>query len=719
MKDSTSPTVPSLLPKQRISKFKVDKNFEAKKYRPNNNISNLNKRAISCDQCRQRKVRCELVFKNQCSQCRKAGIECKFQWKLSNKKVTTTAGGIMVPHTAPRKQNMEALKKQVRLLEQLLQEERKKNTWLSNSLMPQNTTTTTSSISLPPSAKDTILNSINYLDLPFNNDIRPSLLLSNNLYGYPHHHRRSVKDLIQDIPDLTPELTERLIVAYFHYIHPNSPIIDKRSFLLQYYFEYPHPMDEYLFYAMCAVGCQYLPRQGERPSRTVGRYLRKKILSIMNMAYKQSSIITVQVLLLLSVVTPHSDNEYEEGSSTNWLILGAAIRMAQDLGLHSDSCQNQQHLSENEIQIRRRIAYTIYVLDKVSSASTGRPFVVKDEEFDVELPLPYELAPSNEKDHPMNNITDLLVLLSSSTNAGSVATLPKLLQDTERDIQTKQPIYSGSFETIRLARMIGYVLRSFYTSKTNISNSSSTTPHSMDVNELDTKLMTWQLNPDTYFSAKDGKVYVGILYDSLLLLRFQPLILTTSTQKINKADNVNYVQVLDTSSIEYSTLNPYYVTHVSMIAQAATIFLQNCNHENGSIRIQARKELKRCADLYQRDDIVNRTKNASVINELVQQLSEVERIKEKTYAQKSASMDSDHTSPTLSNNSSDSSNYSMMKDQEDITVLTAYGHQQLFVPYNDTIFEQQQQILSESNSSITHIPSFESNFDHILTDSVL
>ena len=58
-----------------------------------------------------------------------------------------------------------------------------------------------------------------------------------------------------------------------------------------------------------------------------------------------------------------------------------------------------------------------------------------------------------------------------------------------------------------------------------------------------------------------------------------------------------------------------------MITQAAAIFLQNCNNENDTTRLQARRNLERCAKLYKRDDIVNRTRNAIILNEIVGQLS--------------------------------------------------------------------------------------------------
>ena len=133
-----------------------------------------------------------------------------------------------------------------------------------------------------------------------------------------------------------------------------------------------------------------------------------------------------------------------------------------------------------EIQMRRRTAYILYALDKISAASSGRPYTVKDEDFDVELPLPYEPQP---EDDPV-------------IDAYLKGQFPKILQDADTEIREKRPIYSEFLEIIPLARMIGYVLSSFYTGKPTSSR--------IDVTDLDTRLITWQANPDTHFTGRHG-----------------------------------------------------------------------------------------------------------------------------------------------------------------------------------------------------------------------
>ncbi|KAG2220975.1 hypothetical protein INT45_006508 [Circinella minor] len=580
-------------PQHHVTKFKVDRDFIAKKImKTTTTITQEDlKNKRSCDYCRQRKVKCEFVLHNQCSHCRKIGIQCQFQVKPKKT-------------GPPKKHYVESLEKQVQELKQLLKDKNE-----------QLLTFTKSNHSSKESQQekerqDTIDSSSSSSSMKNSFQIN-TLLQPKNQYTTTEH-QYTTKELIKEIPGLTLELTERLIIEFFEFIHPNSPIFDRHSFLLQYYFEYPKPLDKQLFYAVCAVGCQYLPRYDQKSLRIIGRYLREKAMLIMNKAYKQPCMTTVQTLLLVSILTPHSDSE--ECTSSNWLILGAAIRMAQDLGIQADL--HEDDVSPSEIQTRRRLAHALYVFDKISAASTGKLFVVKSEEFHVELPLPYEVGPTEkEKDQ-------FQLFLHKHPDP----ILPKLLQKTEKIIQEKQPIFSGSFEAIRLANMIEYVLKLLYIPHKTTSSLSNSIPSTrpLDDKDLDMKLMTWQLNPKAWYTAKDGLAYIRILYDSLLLLRYQPLILANPRMIKNQNEILNIctnaaIRLIHRFEIKEGWGLP--ILRDCMITQAAAIFLQNCNNENDIIRLQARKNLERCAKLYKRDDIVNRTKNAIVLNEIVGQLS--------------------------------------------------------------------------------------------------
>ncbi|KAI9246472.1 fungal-specific transcription factor domain-containing protein [Phascolomyces articulosus] len=425
----------------------------------------------SCDNCRKRKVRCNANIQSPCNYCVKDGIECQF---LSTRKK-------MGP---PSRRYTDSLEKRVQMLEKLLDEER------NNS---RNKEVVQSAYNLPiqPSTVTYVNNHNAVFSCPiqyqssiptiFLPTASPSLSpasiieLSQDLRD---DSRDYIFDLIQEIPGLTLNLTEYMIESCFTgFTHSGSLAINKYEFLTQYYYQYPRPLDKYLFYAVCAVGCHLLPihLKNQKAIPIMGRLLRKKAMGVMTQSYTRSNITTVETMIILSLLAPGSESS--EGSSTSWLILGAAIRMGQDMGLLYDA--NLENLSRCEIQNRRRIAYALYTLDKFFSAACGKPFVIRDDDFNVELPLLYEIEPDN----------------------GFIANrpLPRLLEQSERDIREARPIYNEIAQLYSMARTICRILMTFYVP--------NPIPNSGFGSDLDTNLIEWQTKVETSIADKEtGKM---------------------------------------------------------------------------------------------------------------------------------------------------------------------------------------------------------------------
>ncbi|KAK3328135.1 fungal-specific transcription factor domain-containing protein [Cercophora scortea] len=69
-----------------------------------------------------------------------------------------------------------------------------------------------------------------------------------------------------------------------------------------------------------------------------------------------------------------------------WMMTGLAIRMAQALGLHRDGAK-LKYLTPYEIEIRRRVWWTLCVLDVRSSEDQGVDLTISHGMFDTNLPL--------------------------------------------------------------------------------------------------------------------------------------------------------------------------------------------------------------------------------------------------------------------------------------------------------------------------------------------
>lgn len=65
--------------------------------------------------------------------------------------------------------------------------------------------------------------------------------------------------------------------------------------------------------------------------------------------------------------------------------------MAQDLGLHRDPANWMKSypvlkFSREEVEVRRRTWWAVYIVDKYISAWQGRPTTILNQEFDTQFP---------------------------------------------------------------------------------------------------------------------------------------------------------------------------------------------------------------------------------------------------------------------------------------------------------------------------------------------
>ena len=68
--------------------------------------------------------------------------------------------------------------------------------------------------------------------------------------------------------------------------------------------------------------------------------------------------------------------------------MGQAVRVAQSIGMHVENInlESPHGRSSLEIEHRRRIWYSLYVLDRLLSLQLGRPPAIHDDDFNVPLP---------------------------------------------------------------------------------------------------------------------------------------------------------------------------------------------------------------------------------------------------------------------------------------------------------------------------------------------
>ncbi|KAI8976268.1 fungal-specific transcription factor domain-containing protein [Pilobolus umbonatus] len=99
-------------------------------------------------------------------------------------------------------------------------------------------------------------------------------------------------------------------------------------------------------------------------------------------------ISTVVALLYMSLYeNDHlSANGTYMRSSRSWMYSGMAIRMCLELGLHTSNYSSQ--MSQCDIELRKRVLWTCFIVDKMESCTMERPWMLKSKDISLEYPTP-------------------------------------------------------------------------------------------------------------------------------------------------------------------------------------------------------------------------------------------------------------------------------------------------------------------------------------------
>ncbi|KAG0164247.1 hypothetical protein DFQ30_010236 [Apophysomyces sp. BC1015] len=415
--------------------------------------------------------------------------------------------------------------------------------------------------------------------------------------------------VFDDIPHITPELADCLIHRYFAQVHPYCPIINKITFLEQYYFHNPNPPDEYLLYAVCSVGARFLSVDFDPHMESISNIssstvmwlrmeFRRKAKKILEVVYKRSKISTIQTLMLLTMFVDASEHETED--TAHWFTTGMAIRMAQDLGLHRSSlgwC-----LPEHERELRRRIWFSAYIMDRWVAAELGRPVTIVDHEFDVELPSPFEVSSTHRS-------------TSQDCDSSTGQFTPSLILEAEAAIREKRPIYTCFINLVTLSQILGQVLLGLHSPKTKYTGRRNVGL----VNFLDKNLRNWKANLPRELQIEYINDFasqaVHMSYNCVLLLLYRQFITNDASEDINFA--FQSLGTCTTAAVALVTTPSFFANVMySSIFQAAIVFLHNAKSDNPHVREDGQRYLSRCAELFRKDPQLNASRIANILKSL-------------------------------------------------------------------------------------------------------
>ncbi|KAF8845712.1 hypothetical protein BDN67DRAFT_961332 [Paxillus ammoniavirescens] len=190
------------------------------------------------------------------------------------------------------------------------------------------------------------------------------------------------------------DLCDKLVEAYFERFHFLMPVLDKPLFMARYRHLMGRRGDTSFIQAeaafisvvfavfACAARLVNDPRlTGDRPDDGgMGMVYYERALILHYISHASIQVSHVQSLILMSSFLC-SLNCLPQA----WLLVGQAVRSAQDLGLH----RSPRRLATSSIdkETRRKIWWGVYCLDRMLALALGRPLGIEDADCDVEFPV--------------------------------------------------------------------------------------------------------------------------------------------------------------------------------------------------------------------------------------------------------------------------------------------------------------------------------------------
>ncbi|KAH7240759.1 fungal-specific transcription factor domain-containing protein [Fusarium redolens] len=188
-----------------------------------------------------------------------------------------------------------------------------------------------------------------------------------------------------DFDGVDPDLGMHLLSLHWNRQHHSFLITYRPAFMRDMACGGPY-FSKLLLNAIYFGSSKFSPRLEVRKDindvRTAGWRYRERVRELVGGSLDRSDITTIQALLVMT----NSLFALGDERSAAWLYAGLAFRMLIDLGLHVD-LTNSHQFSDEDLEIRRRVFWGAFVVDKIQSLYQGRPVTLK--ENDAMVPIKF------------------------------------------------------------------------------------------------------------------------------------------------------------------------------------------------------------------------------------------------------------------------------------------------------------------------------------------
>lgn len=184
-----------------------------------------------------------------------------------------------------------------------------------------------------------------------------------------------------DFRSMSGEVADKLLRGYLKHISTRWPILhsDYIRSLHSQRASLVDPCQKSVLHLVYASAGRFLETTGEAGAFFPERHHAAGMKHLEELL-QCHDIRSAQVLILLAFYSLRAPT-----GPGAWTYIGLAMRTCIDLGLHRRTPTNKYSILE--LEMRKRIFWTCYCLDRQISIILGRPFSISDQDIDTELPL--------------------------------------------------------------------------------------------------------------------------------------------------------------------------------------------------------------------------------------------------------------------------------------------------------------------------------------------
>ncbi|RDW70415.1 hypothetical protein BP5796_08812 [Coleophoma crateriformis] len=327
----------------------------------------------------------------------------------------------------------------------------------------------------------------------------------------------------------SPAIGEMLTKAYFEHVHTQYPFLHEATFKSWEHSIMNGVEDSGINHVMCffvnmvyAVGALVLPHN-MHGCTSEGFYASAQLY--MDYVIQLDSIESIQALLCCTMyslrspvgVSVWSVESTRFGVTTKWKhrsLSGLALRQCIELGYHRSAKKFVTAIDPLRTEMRKRVFWCAYGIDRAASMTLGRPFGIPDQEIDIEYPL---------------DIDEAFV-----TAAG-------VLSEPRTSVSEPPTSMSAAIHTFQLRRIWSQIHNSLYSSLDHDDSNSSS--RLAQIEYLRNELTQWrdttppQTPTHTTLSVFDSRAWFNLAYNhSVLLLYRGQLTADTSASEPNSVE---------------------------------------------------------------------------------------------------------------------------------------------------------------------------------------